>query len=60
MNIPLIIIAVIVIWFFGTYNSLITRRNKIKQARSSIDVYLNQRFDLIPNLVSCVKGYMKH
>ena len=42
------------------YNSLIKKRNAVKQSRSSIDVYLNQRFDLIPNLVECVKGYTKH
>ena len=35
-------------------------RNKVKQSKSGIDVYLNQRFDLIPNLVECVKGYVKH
>ena len=35
-------------------------RNRVKQAKSGIDVYLNQRFDLIPNLVECVKGYVKH
>lgn len=56
----MIITVVIVVWFFITYNSLVTHKNKIKQAKSSIDVYLTQRFDLIPNLVECVKGYMKH
>ena len=35
-------------------------KNSVKQAESGIDVYLNQRFDLIPNLVECVKGYSKH
>ena len=35
-------------------------RNKVKQSESGIDVYLNQRFDLIPNLVECVKAYSKH
>ena len=42
------------------YNSLVKMRNKVKQAESGIDVYLNQRFDLIPNLVECVKAYSKH
>jgi len=56
----LIVAGVLIIWILGTYNSLISGRNKIKQARSSIDVYLTQRFELIPNLVECVKGYMKH
>lgn len=42
------------------YNKFINLRNKIKQSRSAIEIYLNERFDLIPNLVECVKGYMKH
>lgn len=60
MNILIIIVVIVVAWVLLTYNSLVTRVNKIKQAKSSIDVYLTQRFDLIPNLVECVKGYMKH
>lgn len=56
-----IIIAVILILiFFSIYNSLVKSRNSVKQAESGIDVYLKQRFDLIPNLVECVKGYSKH
>ena len=51
---------IVFVYILAVYNSLVSRRNKIKQARSSIDVYLMQRFDLIPNLVECVKGYMKH
>ena len=42
------------------YNSLIKKRNSVKQAKSSIDIYLKQRFDLIPNLIECVKGYAKY
>lgn len=42
------------------YNSFIKRENLIKQAESTIDVYLMQRFDLIPNLVECVKGYTNY
>lgn len=53
------LVSVILI-IFGMYNSLVKMRNKVKQAESGIDVYLNQRFDLIPNLVECVKGYSKH
>ena len=56
----IIIFAIIILIIFGMYNSLIKMRNKVKQAESGIDVYLNQRFDLIPNLVECVKGYSKH
>ena len=51
------IIAVIVIYILITYNSTIKQKNRVLQAKSGIDVYLTQRFDLIPNLVECVKGY---
>ncbi len=56
----LIIFVIILLYVFITYNTFVSRRNKIKQAESGIDVYLTQRFDLIPNLVECVKGYMTH
>ena len=56
----LIIIAIIIISILMTYNNLVKLKNKVKQAESGIDVYLNQRFDLIPNLVECVKAYSKH
>lgn len=56
----LIIIAIILITILVLYNNLVKARNLVKQAESGIDVYLNQRFDLIPNLVECVKGYSKH
>ena len=55
-----IIIIIVLLFLLITYNSLISKRNKVNQAKSSIDVYLNQRFDLIPNLVECVKGYMNY
>jgi len=42
------------------FNLLISRRNQADNAAASIDVYLKQRFDLIPNLVATVQGYMKH
>lgn len=56
----IIIFAVIVIYVLYTYNTLINHKNRVKQAYSGIDVYLTQRFDLIPNLVECVKGYMTY
>lgn len=56
----LFIIAIILVYIFITYNSFVSRKNKIRQAASGIEVYLTQRFDLIPNLVECVKGYMKY
>ena len=55
-----IIVVIIVLAILSKYNLLVKMRNKVKQAESGIDVYLNQRFDLIPNLVECVKGYSKH
>ena len=60
MIIILIIIAILLIIILKIYNNLVKLRNKVKQSESGIDVYLNQRFDLIPNLVECVKGYSKH
>lgn len=55
-----IIIVVIIIYILIQYNNLVKLKNTVKQSKSGIDVYLNQRFDLIPNLVDCVKGYTKH
>ena len=60
MLIILILITIILIITISQYNSLVKLEKKVKQAESGIDVYLNQRFDLIPNLVECVKGYAKH
>lgn len=56
----IIVIAAIVLWIIGMYNSLVKSRQRVKQASSGIDVYLKQRFDLIPNIVETVKGYVKH
>ena len=60
MIIAIILILIVFLIIFVQYNSLIKLRNRVKQAESGIDVYLNQRFDLIPNLVECVKAYSKH
>ena len=60
MTILIIILVVLALFVLITYNSLVSKKHKVAQARSSIDVYLNQRFDLIPNLVETVKGYAKH
>jgi len=54
------IVAIIVIYFLVTYNKLIALKNMVKEAFSTMDVYLKKRWDLVPNLVECVKGYAKH
>ena len=56
----LIIIALIVLYVLGFYNGCIKLRNQIEEAFSTMDVYLKQRYDLIPNLVNTVKGYAEH
>ena len=60
MWIALGIIAVLVIFVISMYNSLVRLRQKVKNSWSQIDVQLQRRFDLIPNLVETVKGYMSH
>ena len=54
------VIVILILMFVGIYNGLIKTRNQVKNAWSQIDVQLKRRFDLIPNLVDTVKGYMKH
>jgi LemA protein len=47
-------------WGIAVYNSLVTLRNRFKNAFAQIDVQLKRRYDLIPNLVEVAKGYLKH
>lgn len=56
----LIILLVLFIIGFLIYNGLIAARNKVKNAWSQIDVQLKKRYDLVPNLIETVKGYVKH
>jgi LemA protein len=58
--VPIVIIALIVLYFIATYNSLVRLKNQIKNAWAQIDVQLKRRHDLIPNLIETVKGYMGH
>ncbi len=54
------IVAAIVLWAIGIYNRLVNERNRVRNAFAQIDVQLTRRYDLIPNLVEAVKGYIKH
>ena len=56
----LVIVVLLIIYFVATYNKLVDLRNRVRDQWSQIDVQLKRRFDLIPNLVSTVKGYAKH
>ncbi len=60
MWIALGIIIVLIIAIVAMYNNLVRLRQKVKNSWSQIDVQLQRRFDLIPNLVETVKGYMEH
>ena len=54
------LVIVLIAWLTSLYNRLVTLRNRFKNAFSQIDVQLKRRYDLIPNLVETVKGYMKY
>jgi LemA protein len=56
----LAIVATFLMYAVGIYNSLVNLRNRVKNAFAQIDVQLTRRYDLIPNLIEAVKGYMKH
>jgi len=56
----ILILIVIAVFVIITYNSLVTKRNQVKNGWHQIDVQLKRRYDLIPNLVETVKGYAAH
>ena len=56
----LAVLAVIVFFAISIYNRLVNARNRVANSFAQIDVQLTRRYDLIPNLVEAVKGYMKH
>jgi LemA protein len=60
VGILLIVLVFIVIWFISIYNRLVGMRNNVEASWQQIDVQLQKRYDLIPNLVETVKGYASH
>lgn len=55
-----VIVVVIAFWFIRTYNNLVKERNRVDNAWGQVEVQLQRRYDLIPNLVETVKGYASH
>jgi LemA protein len=55
-----VVILLLALFMILTYNGLVGKRNQVRNAWGQIDVQLNRRHDLIPNLVNAVKGYMAH
>ena len=55
-----IALAILLGWSVWTYNRLVKTRNQVNEAWAGIDVQLQRRYDLVPNLLATVKGYMKH
>ena len=60
LGIVLVVIVLLLIYVIATYNGLVQLRNRVRDQWSQIDIQLKRRFDLIPNLVETVKGYMSH
>ena len=56
----IVLVVLVLLWFIGVNNALISLRNKVRNQFSQIDIQLKKRYDLIPNLVETVKGYAKH
>jgi LemA protein len=59
-TIAIVVTAGLVVWIIALYNGLVRKRNMVEEAWSGIDVQLKRRTDLIPNLVTTVKGYAAH
>lgn len=55
-----VLVIVLIAVFIAAYNKFVKKRNKCQEAFATMDVYMKKRYDLIPNLVECVKGYAKH
>ena len=55
-----LLVVVLLVWAVAGYNGLVTQRNRVQNAWSTIDVQLTRRYELIPNLLETVKGYAAH
>ena len=60
LYIIIVLVVIVLIYVIVTYNGLVKSNNFVKEAFSTMDVYLKKRWDLIPNLVEIVKGYEKY
>jgi len=56
----IVIVVILLIWIVAVFNSLVRKRNRVKNAWSDIEVQLKRRYDLVPNLVETVKGYKEY
>lgn len=56
----IVIVVILLIWIVAVFNSLVKKRNRVKNAWSDIEVQLKRRYDLVPNLVETVKGYKEY
>ena len=55
-----VVVLIVMIWFISTWNRLVRLEENVNKSWADIDVLLQQRYDLIPNLVETAKGYAKH
>ena len=55
--IVVLVVLLLVVWAVASYNGLVTQRNRVQNAWSTIDVQLTRRYDLVPNLLETVRGY---
>jgi LemA protein len=60
VGLVIVVLVLLVIWFIAIYNRLVGLRNNVEASWKQVDVQLQKRYDLVPNLVETVKGYAKH
>jgi len=60
VGISILLAVFLLIFVISAYNGLVSKRNRVRNQKSQIDIELKRRFDLVPNLVETVKGYANH